>query len=121
MDLNLVNPYYVHLQVGNSARICDVIEENSPLVMYTDFHKLSFLQTVRGAIILILSEIMQTSCSHDILKKYTTVNIIFDENEQKVKLSVHNQWRVELNDITDSGGVVMELFVFSCNLLQFVA
>ena len=25
----LVNPYYGHLQVGNSARICDVIVENS--------------------------------------------------------------------------------------------
>ena len=36
----LVNPYYGHLQVGNSARICDVIEENSPLVMYIDFHKI---------------------------------------------------------------------------------
>ena len=73
--------------------------------MYREFHKIKFLQTVRGAIILILSEMMQTSCSNDILKKYTTVNIIFDENEKKVKLSVHNQWRVELNDITDSGGV----------------
>ena len=40
------------------------------------------------------------------LKRYTGENIIFDENEKKkVKLSVHNQWRVELNDITDSGGV----------------
>ena len=55
----LVNPYYGHLQVGNSARICDVIEENSPLVMYIDFHKISFLQIVRGAIIVILSEMMQ--------------------------------------------------------------
>ena len=73
--------------------------------MYREFHKITFLQTVRGAIILILSEMMQTSCNNDILKKYTTVNIIFDENEKKVKLSVHNQWRVELNDITDSGGV----------------
>ena len=73
--------------------------------MYREFHKIKFLQTVRGAIILILSEMMQTSCSNDILKMGTTVNIIFDENEKKVKLSVHNQWRVELNDITDSGGV----------------
>ena len=56
----LVNPYYGLLQVGNSARICDVIVDNSPLVMYIDFHKISFLQTVRGEKILILSEIMQT-------------------------------------------------------------
>ena len=34
----LVNPYYGHLQVGNSARICDVIVDNSPLVMYREFH-----------------------------------------------------------------------------------
>ena len=101
----LVNPYYGHLQVGNSARICDVIEENSPLAVYIDFHKISFLQIVRGAIILILSEMMQKWCSNDILKKYTTGNIIFNENEKKVKLSVQNQWRVVHNDITDSGGV----------------
>ena len=44
----LVNPYYGHLQVGNSARICDVIVDNSPFVMYIHFHKISFLQTVRG-------------------------------------------------------------------------
>ena len=56
----LVNPYYGHLQFGNSARLCDVIEANSPLVMYIDFHKISFLQTVRGNIILNLSEMMQT-------------------------------------------------------------
>ena len=74
--------------------------------MYREFHKINCLQTIRGAIILILSEMMQTSYSNDILKKYTTVNIIFDENEKtKVKLSVHNQCRVELNDITDSGRV----------------
>ena len=36
----LVNPYYGHPQVGNSARICDVIMENSPLVMYIDVHKI---------------------------------------------------------------------------------
>ena len=34
----LVNPYYGHLQVGNSARICDVTVDNSPLVMYREFH-----------------------------------------------------------------------------------
>ena len=73
--------------------------------MYIDFHKISFLQIVRGAIILILSEMMQKLFSNDILKKYTTGNIIFNENEKKVKLSVHNQWRVVHNDITDSGGV----------------
>ena len=101
----LVNPYYWHLQVGNSARNCDVIEENSPLVMYTDFHKMSFLRTVRGTIILILSETMHTWCSNDILKKYTTGNIIFNENEKKVKLSLHNQWRVQHNYITNSGEV----------------
>ena len=33
-----VYPYYGHSQVGISARICDVIVENSPLVMYRDFH-----------------------------------------------------------------------------------
>ena len=34
----LVKSYYGHLQVGNSARICDVIVENSPSVMYREFH-----------------------------------------------------------------------------------
>ena len=73
--------------------------------MCIDFHKISFLQIVRGAIILILSEMMQKLCSNAVLKKYTTGNIIFNENVKKVKLSVHNQWRVVHNDITDSGGV----------------
>ena len=36
----LVNPYYGHLLVGNSTRIYDVIADNSPLVMYIDFHKI---------------------------------------------------------------------------------
>ena len=36
----LVNPYYGYSQVVNSATICDVIVENSPLVMAT---KSSFL------------------------------------------------------------------------------
>ena len=48
---------------------------------------------------------MQKLCSNDILIKYTTGNIIFNENEKKVKLSVQNQWRVVHNDITDSGVV----------------
>ena len=39
----LENLYYGHPPVGNSARICDVIVENSPLVMYIDVHKISFL------------------------------------------------------------------------------
>ena len=38
----LINPYYGHLQVGNSARICDVIAHNSPLAMYIEVHKISF-------------------------------------------------------------------------------
>ena len=98
----LVNPYYRHLQVGNSARICDVIVDNSPLVMYLDFHKMSFLQTVRGAIIPILSKMMQKLCSNDILNKYTTAwkyYFLMKMRGKKVKLSVHNQWRVVHNDI----------------------
>ena len=91
--------------MGNSARICDVIVENSPLVMYIDVHKISFLLTVRRAVVLILSDMMQNICSHVILKEYSGWNIIFEENEKKVKLSVHNQWRVLHNDITNSGGV----------------
>ena len=56
----LVDPYYGHLQVGSSATICDVKEENFPLVMYIDFHKIPFYKLLGGgAIILILSEIMQ--------------------------------------------------------------
>ena len=50
------NPYYGHHQAGNSARICDVIVENSPSVMYREFHKISFLLTIRKAIVPILSE-----------------------------------------------------------------
>ena len=48
---------------------------------------------------------MQNLFSHVVQKKYTSGNIIFDENEKKVKLSLHNQWRVDHNDITNSGGV----------------
>jgi len=48
--------------------------------MYIDFHtKKNYLQTVRGAIIIILSKMMQELCNNDIQKKYTTGNIIFDE------------------------------------------
>ena len=73
----LVNPYYGHLEVSNSARICDVIAHNSPLAMYIAVHlkkKLSWF--------------FQKWCridvySHVILKKYTGGNIIFDEKEKK--------------------------------------
>ena len=54
----------------------DVIEENSPLVTYVDFHKISFLQIVRGAIILVFSEMMQKLCRNDILKS-TPLEILF--------------------------------------------
>ena len=73
-------------------------------VMYIDFHKTSFLQTVRGALILILSAMMQTLCSIDILTS-TPLEILFLMKMRKKKLSVLNQWRVLNNDITDSGGV----------------
>ena len=40
----IVNPYYFrHPKVGNSARIRDIILENSPFLMYIDVHKMSFL------------------------------------------------------------------------------
>ena len=42
-------------------------------------HKKNYLQTVRVAIIIILSKMMQELCNNDIQKKYTTGNIIFDE------------------------------------------
>jgi len=64
----LVNPYCGHPQVGNSARICDEIEENSPLVttkIFTEFHLYKLLGGGRGAIILILSEMKQKRCSND--------------------------------------------------------
>jgi len=101
----LVNPYYGRLQVGGSVGVCGVIVESSPLVMYIDVHKISFLWTVRRAVVLILSDMMQNICSHVILKEYSGWNIIFEENEKKVKLSVHDQWRVLHSDIADSGGV----------------
>ena len=37
----LVNPHYEHLPVGNSAKICDVIVANSPLVKYRELHCVS--------------------------------------------------------------------------------
>ena len=102
----LVNPYCGHPQVGNSARICDEIEENSPLVttkIFTEFHLYKLLGGGRGQ----LSSFFQKWSRKDVAmtKKYTTGNITFYENEKKGKLSVHNQWRVVHNDIKDSGGV----------------
>ena len=93
--------------VGNSAHICDVIEENSPLVLYTEFHIFFFFymkseirnhHSFRNACAQILF-------SHHIFKQQVRRMFTFPEKLKKVKFCVQNQWRVLLNDITELGRV----------------
>ena len=53
------------LDVGNSANICDVSMENSPLVLYTDFHYFSFFT--------------KSTCSPCVLFKYETAKMILHD------------------------------------------
>ena len=80
----------------------------SPLVMYIDDHNIFFF----------FINCLKCNCPDSfridaelklpcrMKKKYTSGIILLDENvKKKVKLSVHNQWRVLHNDFTDCGGV----------------
>ena len=101
----LVNPYYGHLQVGKLRQNlwchCGILSIGyvQRVSLFSNFHQkifppVYFFSMTWLHLFCITSERIST----------IALLIVYKKNNF-VKLSVHNQWRVEHNDITDSGGV----------------